>query len=288
MKKSIKLTSAFLTLFTVMSLFAACSNNDNKEENTTDNVTLQAYVDNTEFTEESTTEAETTKAEATTKVKETVTTKQPIKLPNVTKAPSATKAPSTTKAPDTTKAPGTTNAPNTTNPADKPEDNNTTVAPTTNPAVTEEAETLAPNVNLLLGIWDAQFEVENVTFYIQFDFKQDKTVKTDLTKNGYDKMIDGIVANEMSVITQEDIIEAGFASTAEYEEALRAFLSEELPYNELKAGFQTTGTWKLDGNHLTVTIEGETETAETKLLEGERVFVLKDSAGEPMTLTKRG
>ncbi len=266
MKKFGKITAALLALVMVMSLFAACGKNDNKEEETTtEGFTLQVNNSEEGITEESTTQPETT-TEATTKVKPTV------KIPSiVTKAPSTTKAPPTTKAPTTTKA-------------DVSVENQTTVPSTTNP--TEPEETKPANVELLLGKWEASFEVDGVAFYVQFEFRQDKTVVTELTRNNYDKMIKGIIDQNTSGITQEDLTEAGFANITEYKEALQEYLLEELPYEEMREGFVLAGTWDLDGNTLSVTVEGETETAETRLLEGERTFVLKNASGESTTLTK--
>ena len=67
---------------------------------------------------------------------------------------------------------------------------------------------------------------------------------------------------------------------------LSVIVALSLPYEEMREGFVLAGTWDLDGNTLSVTVEGETETAETRLLEGERTFVLKNASGESTTLTK--
>ena len=272
MKKFGKITAALLALVIVLSLFAACGKNNNKEEETTtEGFTLQVNNSEEGITEESTTHPETT-TEATTKEENTTKVKPTVKIPSiVTKAPSTTKAPPATNAPTTTKA-------------DVTVENQTTVPSTTNP--TEPEETKPANVELLLGKWEASFEVDGVAFYVQFEFRQDKTVVTELTRNNYDKMIKGIIDQNTSGITQEELTEAGFANITEYKEALQEYLLEELPYEEMREGFVLAGTWDLDGNTLSVTVEGETETAETRLLEGERTFVLKNASGESTTLTK--
>ena len=279
MKKFGKITAALLALVMVMSLFAACSKDDNnEEETTTEGFTLQLNSGEGETTEESTTQAEST-TEVTTKEEKTTKVKVTVKVPSITKAPSATKAPSTTKVPDTTKAPGTTKAPATTN----IEENNTTVAQTTKPAVPEEEETLSPNGEKLVGRWEASYVVEGITIYMQMEFKHDNSVVTELTKSNYDKMINEIIEEEISIVTKEELTEAGFADVTEYKEALLEYLHEELPFDELKPDFRSAGTWKLEGNTLSVTFDGETATSE---FTGGNSFGMKFPEGEPIKLVK--
>ncbi len=282
MKKFGKITAALLALVTVMSLFAACGKNDNKEEeSTTDGFTLQVNNGEAESTEEYTTQAEST-TEVTTKEEQTTKVKTTIKIPDVIKVPKTTKAPSTTKVPGTTKAPSTTKV------NDNPEENKTTATPTTVPNVTEQEETLAPNVKKLLGCWEATFEVEGVSFYMQFEFKQDNTVETELTKSCYDKMINEIVERNAFGITQEELTEAGFDNVTEYKEALREYLQQELPFNELKGDFRSTGTWKMEDDKLKVTIDGETAVSGDGFMEYGLIFGLEFADGSSMSFSKIG
>lgn len=257
MKKFGKLTAVILVLIFVASLFAGCDKGDNKEEETTtDGFTLQVNNSEAETTEESTTQAEittetTTKAEKTTKVKET------------------------------TKAPGVTKAPNTT----KDNDRITTIAPTTKPDATER-ETLAPNVEKLLGCWEARYVVEDVTIYVQFEFKQDNSVETELTKRCYDKMINEIVDRAAFGVTQEQLDSFGVDNATAYKEALSEYLHQQLPFDELKADFKSTGTWKLEGDTLEVTIDGETAISDDGFMEIGLIFGLKFDDGTSIAFSK--
>ncbi len=267
MKKFGKITAALLALLTVMSLFAACGKDDNKEEETTtEGFTLQVNNSEAETTEENTTQAETTTlTEVSTKEEKTTKVKATVKVPTITKAPGTTKAPTT-----------------------KPGDKNTTVAPTTKPEPTSKEEFVAPNYSLLIGTWDATIDVEGLPVRIQFEFSIfGKTVNVDFTKDSYDNMIEKAVEINLSQVTDEELAEAGFADRAEYEEALREYLIDELPYEELRSMFLSTGTWELVGDKLTIVIEGETMTADTQLSDDVRTFELEDAYGEKMTLKRR-
>ncbi len=260
MKKSSKLIAALLSFFAVVTLFAACGKDSGKEEGTTEeNTTVQANVSITEGT----TEAETTtQAEATTAKK---TTK-----------PISTK-PKTTKPQPTTKEQPTT----------KVQDSGNTVS-TTKPETTRKEDLVAPNLDLLIGTWDATIDVEGLPVRIQFEFSIfGKTVNVDFTKDSYDNLIQKAVEIELELITDEEITEAGFADRAEYEEALREYVMDELPYEELRSLFRATGTWELIGDKLTIVIAGETMTADAKLSQEVKTFELVDADGEKITLVRR-
>lgn len=271
MKKYGKITAVLLALVMVMSLFAACRKDDNnEEETTTEGFTLQLDNGEGEMTEESTTQSEST-TEVATKEEKTTKVKPTVKVPTITKAP-------------TTKASGTTKAPT---PA-KPEDKNTTVAQPTKPAVTEKEELKVTNIDLLLGTWDSTVDVDGLPIRIQFEFSIfGKTVNVDFTKDSYDNMLEKAVEINLSKVTDEELAEAGFADRAEYEKELRAYLIAELPYDELRSMFQSTGRWELIGDKLTIVIDGETMTANTQLSDDVRSFELVDAYGEKMTLIKR-
>jgi hypothetical protein len=99
-------------------------------------------------------------------------------------------------------------------------------------------------------------------------------------------MINDIIAVEMSGLTEEEITGSGeFTSKKEVEEYLYEALTTELPYNELSSMFNQTGNWKLHGDTLSVTIDGETLTGETKLSENVETFVL-DPNGDPIKFRK--
>ena len=270
MKTLSKLTSALLALLMIMSLFAACGKDDDKKDDDEkdskkDEATVQLIdEDIEEKTEEYTTEAEET-------TKENIT----IKLPGITKVP-ATKAPAT-KAP-ATKVPAT-KAPVTQAPT-------VTKAPTSKPDTTQKEEPKPSNADLLIGTWETTIVSDGLPVTMQFKFEANGTMKMDFTKASYDKMVKHAVDSEMSNLTDEEIIDAGFANRKEAEDYLYALIAEEAPYDQLRSMLQNSGTWKLNGDDLTVTIDGESATSKTNLSAGKTSFELKDPTGESITLTK--
>ena len=275
MKKLSKLTSALLALLMIMSLFAACGKDDDKkDDDEKDSKKDEATVQVIEEDIEENTEEYTTEAEETTK--ENIT----IKVPGITKVP-ATKAPAT-KAP-ATKAPATkvpaTKAPVTQAPT-------VTKAPTSKPDTTQKEEPKPSNADLLIGTWETTIESDGLPVTVQFKFEANGTMKMDFTKASYDKMIKHAVDSEMSNLTDEEIIDAGFANRKEAEDYLYALIAEEAPYDQLRSMLQNSGTWKLNGDDLTVTIDGESATSKTNLSAGKTSFELKDPTGESITLTK--
>ena len=270
MKKLSKLTSALLALLMIMSLFAACGKDDDKkDDDEKDSKKDEATVQVIEEDIEENTEEYTTEAEETTK--ENIT----IKVPGITKVP-ATKAPAT-KAP-ATKVPAT-KAPVTQAPT-------VTKAPTSKPDTTQKEEPQPTNADLLIGVWETTIDSDGLPVTVQFKFEANGTVKMDFTKASYDKMVKLAVDAEMSQITDEEITEAGFSSRKEAEDYMYSLIAEEAPYETLRGMLQNEGTWQLDGDNLTVTIDGEPATAQIKLSEGKTTFALKDETGESITLTK--
>ena len=280
MKKLSKLTSALLALLMIMSLFAACGKDDDKkDDDEKDSKKDEATVQVIEEDIEENTEEYTTEAEETTK--ENIT----IKLPGITKVP-ATKAPATK--PPATKAPAT-KAPATKVPATKApvtQAPTVTKAPTSKPDTTQKEEPKPSNADLLIGTWETTIVSDGLPVTMQFKFEANGTMKMDFTKASYDKMIKHAVDSKMSNFTDEEIIEEGFANRKEAEEYLYNFVAQEAPYETLRGMLQNSGTWQLDGDNLTVTIDGEIAIAQTKLSEGKTTFALKDGTGESITLTK--
>jgi len=272
-KKLSKLTSALLALLMIMSLFAACGKDDDKDEkdrkdSETEQVNIDIVEDTTEPASENSIIDNTIKVENTTNFSDTTRTHDTTKVPDTTKATVTTKAPNTTKVPDTTKAPVTT------------------AAPTTKPDTTEKEEPKPTNKDLLIGTWETTVLSDGLPVALQFVFKTNGTVQVVFTKASYEKMIKKAVENEISQYTDEEIAELGFADRGEAEEYLYELLEQEASYDDLKNMLETTGTWQLSGDTLTVTIEGEPATAKINLAEGKTSFVIKDSSGESMTFNK--
>ncbi len=248
MKKSGKIFAALLALFAVLTLFAACGKGAGKEKNTTEKDTVVQV--NANPTEDTTADVTTVKEETT-------------KAVNTTKVQPTTKAQSTTKAQNDA---ATTNK---------------------NEATTKE-DFIAPNIDLLIGTWDTTIDVEGLPVSVEFEFSIfNQNVEIDFTKTSYDNMIEKAVEMDLAQVTDEEIVEAGFVNREEYEKAVREYLISELPYDELRGMIRATGKWSLIGDTLTVTIAGETATAETKLSEEVTTFDLTDSYGDTITLIRR-
>ncbi|MBQ5825481.1 MAG: hypothetical protein IIW48_11835 [Clostridia bacterium] len=275
MKNFVKIPLVLVSVFMFVTVFAACGKDEVNIAETTDESTTVSYV--IDDVTEATAATETTE-EVTTKISAVTIVTTTNKVSTTIKVPATTKNVNTTKAPETTKTVETTNGSETSKPKET----------TTKTELTTKEDFIAPNYSLLVGTWDARIEVEGLPVEIQFEFSIfGKTVDVDFTKSSYDNMTDKAVEMELDRVTDEEITEAGFADRAEYEVALRAYLLEELPYEELRSLFRSTGTWELIGDELTVVIGGETMTADTKLSEDVKSFELVDAYGETMTLVRR-
>ena len=141
---------------------------------------------------------------------------------------------------------------------------------------------------LLIGDWKAEFEIESYTLYLMFNFKEDGTFQTYFTKEFYNKYIDTVVEMNTTGITEltdEEIIEHGYASREEFIEAIRESYAQEFPYEDIEAEFSFSGTWELDSDTLTIiTInetgeENEPKFIETKLSNGVESFEFSDDEG---------
>ncbi len=217
MEKFSKITAVLLVLLTVMSLFAACGKDDNKEEETT----TEGFILQVNNSEAETTEESTTQAEATTKEEKTTKSKKPVKVVNITKAPTTAKS-----------------------------NNKTTVAPTTKSASSEKAEE-----DYLIGTWEATVDSEGLPVTLQFEFKPDGVVKVDFTRAAYDDMVKKAVETELSKLTDEEIAEAGFSDRKEAEEYLYECFEQEAPYDELRGTIENTGSWSIERELMIVKID---------------------------------
>ena len=217
MEKFSKITAVLLVLLTVMSLFAACGKDDNKEEETT----TEGFILQVNNSEAETTEESTTQAEATTKEEKTTKSKEPVKVVNTTKAATTAKA------------------------KDK-----TTVSPTT-----KSNENGKANEDYLIGIWEATVDSEGLPVTLQFEFEPDGVVKVDFTKAAYDDMVKKAVETELSKLTDEEIAEAGFSDRKEAEEYLYECFEQEAPYDELRDTIENTGSWSIERELMVVKID---------------------------------
>ena len=131
--------------------------------------------------------------------------------------------------------------------------------------------------DLLLGKWDAKYELDEIALVIVFDFIKGGTVELSMPKENYDNM----VKQSMDSYSDEDIADLGFATREEAEAAFKEYYS----YEELVSAFETRGEWELDGDTLTIKLSDETMVIDTKLSEGVDSFKYADDDGA-MTFTK--
>ncbi len=235
MEKVSKITAVLLALALVLSLFAACGKDDNKEEeSTTDGFTLQVNNGEAENTEEYTTSAQST-TEVTTKEEQTTKLKEPVNVVNTT-----------AKAKD-----------------------KTTVAPTT-----KSNENGKANEDYLIGVWETTVDSEGLPVTIQFKFEPDGVVKVDFTRAAYDDMVKKAVETELSKLTDEEIAEAGFSDRKEAEEYLYECFEQEAPYDELRDTIENTGSWSIERELMVVKIDKAAFIGEFRIPKNKTSLVL--------------
>ncbi len=256
MKKYSKLFALLLALLMVLSLFTACGDKKDDDDDEKKEKTSETAEDN----ENSTTEEETT-----TKVGNKI---EIITMDSEQEESANSTAATTRRAAETTRRAETTRKPET----------------------TRREETTAPPANtakdVLVGDWETEFVIEGLSFFVVFNFRNDGTVKTSYPRSNYDQMINQVVSMTLADVSDEEIAAEGFTSREEAEEYIKEMLIEEIPYADIANEFDISGTWNLNGDTLTITLEGESETAETKLSEGKTTFTVIDEDGETLNFRK--
>lgn len=140
--------------------------------------------------------------------------------------------------------------------------------------------------DMLIGEWECEMEEDGLTIVMTFDFLKNNTVETSFSKDSYNELVDKYVAETMAEVTDEEIEEEGFASREEAEEFIRKMMLEELPYDDFAAEFEMEGTWELDGDTLTVEIDGDPVTAKTDLSDGGTTITLVSEDGDEIVIKK--
>ena len=256
MKKAL---SAILSLLITLSLFSSCGKDNKTEDNNTESSTSQT----TPATTEELTETEnTTKPEDTTTASDTTTV-------STTENKNKTEKNNQNKDKENTKETGSS----------KPSQGS---SEQTRPSLK------VANTDLLVGSWAASFIANGVTAKMTFTFDfMRSSVRAYFSSDNYECMIDQIIENELSKITDEEIAESEyFSDRDEAREYLHDILTQEIPYSSLSSQLNRTGSWKLQGDTLTINFSGEIYTAETRLSDDIATFVLVGPSGDRITLTK--
>ena len=151
----------------------------------------------------------------------------------------------------------------------------------------EDEDDSASAEDMLIGEWVYEDEIDGVTYVVNFSFAKDGTFETSLDENSYEFVIDQALEETMADVTDEEIEEEGFTSRKEAEEYVREMLMEELSYEDIAAEFEMSGEWELDGDTLTIEIDGGgTSTAETKLSKGVTKITFINDDGKELLLEK--
>ena len=145
-----------------------------------------------------------------------------------------------------------------------------------------EEETTVDYSNRLAGKWQATIVDVGFSINLDYEFAQDGTLYVDFSESNYNTLVERIERLNMSAASTEGVTES--------EENVDGITLQDgivqVPvYKEMKAKLSKTGTWELNGNTLTVTVNGESATADINFAEGADSFVL-NYAEEAVSLTR--
>ena len=159
----------------------------------------------------------------------------------------------------------------------------------------EETEPVLTAEDVLVGKWNAETIIEDVAFVLNVTFEADGSAKMEYPEESYNKYVDTLVENilkEQGVNDFNDEQKAAYAAAlgvttfAEVKEYFVNMMAGEMPYEELAAEFDLTGTWELDGDKLTLTLDEDVIVSETALSKGEETFTMILEEQE-LTFTKK-
>ena len=147
----------------------------------------------------------------------------------------------------------------------------------------DEKEENLTGKDLLIGNWDAEFVDSEDYITYTMKFKDDGTGEIYLTEANYEAAIEEAAKYNMDILDEEELAEEGIETL----EDCKAVLREETPYEEIASDIESSFTWELDGDTLTIEAEdGDIATAETKLSEGKKSMTFVDEQGNEIKLTK--
>ncbi len=135
--------------------------------------------------------------------------------------------------------------------------------------------------SFLAGDWETTISADKFDVPLVVTFNADGTATMNLPDDKYNQlindMVDTILHEEGFYDLSDDEKKIAFEEmgVADMEEAKIVFfnmLTDEIPYEELKADFETDGTWQLEVDTLTMYFDGDVYTCETDLSKGEKSF----------------
>lgn len=285
MTKTGKLTAGLLALFAITMIFSVCIKDADREKSVAVGVNAQAMDNVLEMIPEAVPVVENADAKnietpSVAKIKavaaDAAMAKSAYEVKDVAQVRDLTESKSTESAAEFAAAAKTADAEQTT----QAQENSTSAEESTSVAV--EEETTVDNSNRLAGKWQATVVGVGLSVNLDYEFAQDGTLNVDFSENNYKTLTDRIERLNMSMMAEE-CAEEPEGNTDGIK--LKDGLVQVPTYEEMKAQMSKTGTWELDGDTLTVTIDGESMTAETKLSEGATSFVL-NPAGDAVSLIK--
>lgn len=153
---------------------------------------------------------------------------------------------------------------------------------TTKEDVSTKEETTASDSNALIGTWKATIFEVGLSVELDYEFAENGVLNVNFSESNYNALVERIARLNLSMSADESAANPEGNTDGI---GLTDGLVQAPTYEEMKAKLSKTGAWELNGDTLTVTVDGETMTAETKLNEGAKSFVL-DPAGDAVMLIK--
>ena len=278
MTRTGKLTAGLLALFAITIIFSVCIKDSDKEERVAVGMNAQAIDNVLEMIPEAVPVVEkndTKKAEAPSVASikaaavDTAMAKSAYEVKDVAQVKDVTASKVTESAAEFAEAAKPTEPEQTTQ-AQKD-----TASSEESVSSAAEEENATDNRNQLIGKWQATVVGVGLSVNLDYEFAQDGTLNVDFSETNYKTLTDRIERLNMSMMAEE-CAEEPEGNTDGIK--LKDGLVQVPTYEEMKAQLSKTGTWELNGDTLTVTIDGESVTAETKLSEGATSFVLNPDA----------
>ncbi len=162
---------------------------------------------------------------------------------------------------------------------------------------TETTEKVLTAADYLAGDWEVAINSAMGTVYVNVAFKADGNAQMSVTEALYEKtiwsMVDTMLEEEgFNDFTDEELglvlAEMGVSSLDEAKQMIYDMLTtgEEMSFEGFAESFADNGTWKLDGDNITIEFTGYTMSGATGLSKGEKTFTV-DYEGESVTFTKK-
>lgn len=162
---------------------------------------------------------------------------------------------------------------------------------------TETTEKVLTAADHLAGDWEVAINSDMGKVYVNVAFDADGKAQMSVTEALYEKtmwsMVDAMLEeqgfNDFNDEQKEIVFaEMGVSNMEEARQMIYDMLTEgdELSYEGFAESLADNGTWKLDGDNITIEFTGYTMSGATGLSKGEKTFTV-DYEGESVTFTKK-